>query len=163
MTFSGDTQRSGLLGTANRESCHIAAGLPAVGLTTNPRPLNEWTLNRRQAGGYMTIFRPPFIFPVLLIDRLQEQMYSYSVAGAPVPVGTERGGVFLFSFHAGCRTKRETMRALRAAWAYGRSCDGSGRRWRSSSKVFLTSRPGGTSGRLTETKNAGAASFGRVG
>jgi hypothetical protein len=31
-------------------------------------------------------------------------------------------------------------------------CDGSGRRRRSSSKVFLTSRPGGTSGRLAETK-----------
>jgi hypothetical protein len=79
-------------------------------------------------------------------------MYSYVVAGAPVPDGTERGGVFLFSFYAGCRTKREAMRALRADWADGCACDGSGRRRRSSSKVFLTSRPGGTSGRLAETK-----------
>ena len=51
------------------------------------------------------------------------------------------------------------MRALRAYWVNVRSCDGSGRRRRSSSLVFLTSRPGGTSRRLTETQNAGAAAF----
>jgi hypothetical protein len=38
-------------------------------------------------------------------------------------------------------------------------CDGSGHRRRSSSKAFLTSRPGGTSGRLTETKTPALPAF----
>jgi len=86
-------------------------------------------------------------------------MYSYVVAGAAVPIGTERGGVFLFSFYAGCRTKRETMRALRAAWAKGCSL-----RWKRAPAAFVFDGlpdfpPGRNKRKADEDGNAGAAAF----
>ena len=140
--FSRDAQRSAPLRVAAKHFVSRSPDRdtrPTEGLTSSSPP-------------FQNFFPPPSIFLVLLVDHVQEQMYSTCVAGAAVLIGTERGGVFLFSFYAGCRTKREMMRALRTDRANGRSCDGSGCRRRSSSEAFLTSRPGGTSGRLTKTK-----------
>jgi hypothetical protein len=86
-------------------------------------------------------------------------MYSYVVAGAPVPDGTERGGVFLFSFYAGCRTKREAMRALRADWA-----DGCALRWKRAPAAFVFADlqdfpPGRNKQEINGDGNAGAAAF----